>query len=392
MRRMIDFAVNTPYNLRMNSGDKNYIWQDPQWPHWEYDLKQLTGLLTQVYQAQGRLLGRLHHVGIHLRDQESLRVLTEDVLKTSEIEGEKLDPNSVRSSIAKRLGIDIGALAPADRHIDGVVDMVLDATQHHQSNLTQERLFAWHAALFPTGYSGLAKILVGTWRDDALGPMQVVSGPVSRQKVHFEAPPAPFLPPEMAQFLLWFNVDQQDDPIIKAGLAHLWFVTLHPFDDGNGRIARAIGDMALARADGSSQRFYSLSAQIGRDRKNYYDLLEKTQKGTLDVTQWLGWFLSSLLSAIQVAEAALSTTLVKTNFWQHWSGTPMNERQIKLLNKLLDGFDGKLTSSKWALIAKCSPDTALRDITDLLERGALVKSDSGGRSTSYELPDQNDMW
>jgi len=387
MRRIIDFAVNTSYNLRMNSGFKKYIWEDPQWPHWEYELKQLTGLLTQVYQAQGRLLGRMHHVGIGLRDQESLRVLTEDVLKTSEIEGEKLDPNSVRSSIARRLGIDIGALAPADRHIDGVVDMVLDATQNHQKNLTQERLFAWHAALFPTGHSGLSKILVGAWRDDAQGPMQVVSGPVSRQKVHFEAPPAPFLEPEMFQFLLWFNVDQQDDPIIKAGLAHLWFVTLHPFDDGNGRIARAIGDMALARSDGSSQRFYSLSAQIGRDRKNYYELLEKTQKGTLDVTQWLSWFLSSLLSAIQVAEAALSTTLVKTNFWQHWSGTPMNERQIKLLNKLLDGFDGKLTSSKWAIIAKCSPDTALRDITDLLERGALVKSESGGRSTSYELHD-----
>ena len=381
----MDFAVNTSYNLRMNSGFKKYIWEDPQWPHWEYELKQLTGLLTQVYQAQGRLLGRMHHVGIGLRDQESLRVLTEDVLKTSEIEGEKLDPGSVRSSIARRLGIDIGALAPADRHIDGVVDMVLDATQNHQKNLTQERLFAWHAALFPTGHSGLSKILVGTWRDDAQGPMQVVSGPVSRQKVHFEAPPAAFLEPEMLQFLLWFNVDQQDDPIIKAGLAHLWFVTLHPFDDGNGRIARAIGDMALARSDGSSQRFYSLSAQIGRDRKNYYELLEKTQKGTPDVTQWLSWFLSSLLSAIQVAEAALSTTLVKTNFWQRWSGTPMNERQIKLLNKLLDGFDGKLTSSKWAIIAKCSPDTALRDITDLLERGALVKSDSGGRSTSYEL-------
>lgn len=381
----MDFAEIMTYNLRMNSGVKNYIWQDPQWPHWGYDLKKLTGLLTQVYQAQGRLLGRLHHIGIDMLDQESLRVLTEDVIKTSEIEGEILDPSSVRSSIARKLGIEIGALAPADRYVDGVVDMVLDATQLHQKNLTQERLFAWHAALFPTGHSGLSEILVGAWRDDALGPMQVVSGPISRQKVHFEAPPARLLIPEMTQFLLWFNVDQQDDPIIKAGLAHLWFVTLHPFDDGNGRIARAIGDMALARADGSAQRFYSLSAQIGRDRKNYYELLEKTQKGTLDVTQWLSWFLSSLLSAIQVAEAALSTTLFKTNFWQHWSGTPMNERQIKLLNKLLDGFDGKLTSSKWALIAKCSPDTALRDITDLLERGALVKSDAGGRSTSYEL-------
>ncbi len=377
--------VYSCYKNRMNSGDKNYIWQNPQWPHWEYDLKQLTGLLTQVYQAQGRLIGSLHHVGVHLRDQESLRVFTEDVLKTSEIEGEKLDPDSVRSSIARRLGIDIGALAPSDRHIDGVVDMVLEATQHHQVNLTQERLFAWHAALFPTGYSGLSKILVGTWRDDALGPMQVVSGPISRQKVHVEAPPAQQLPPEMEQFLLWFNVDQQDDPIIKAGLAHLWFVTLHPFDDGNGRIARAIGDMALARSHGSSQRFYSLAAQIGRDRNNYYELLEQTQKGTLEVTQWLSWFLSSMLSAIQAAEAALSFTLVKANFWQHWSGTPMNERQIKLLNKMLDGFEGKLTSSKWAIMAKCSPDSALRDISDLLEHGVLVKSESGGRSTSYEL-------
>jgi len=385
MRRIIDFAEITPHNLRMNSGDKNYIWQDSHWPHWEYDIKQLTGLLTQVYQAQGRLQGQLHHVGMNLRDQESLRVITEDVLKTSEIEGEILDQNSVRSSIARRLGIDIGALAPADRHVEGVVDMVLDATQHHQKQLTQERLFAWHAALFPTGQSGLSNILVGTWRNDALGAMQVVSGPISRQKVHFEAPPASRLLVEMAEFLLWFNVNQQDDPMIKAGLAHLWFVTLHPFDDGNGRIARAIGDMALARADGSMQRLYSLSAQIGRDRKNYYDLLEKTQKGTMDVTQWLSWFLSSLLAAIHAAEAALTTTLAKTTFWQHWSGTPMNDRQIKLLNKLLDGFDGKLTSSKWAIIAKCSPDTALRDITDLLERGALVKSDAGGRSTSYEL-------
>ena len=385
MRRIVDFARCSVYNLRMNSGYKDYIWQNPEWPHWKYDLKQLTNLLTQVYRAQGCLMGRLHHLGIHLRDHESLKVLTEDVLKTSEIEGEKLNPDSVRSSIARRLGIDIGALAPYDRRIDGVVDMVLDATQHYEKTLTENRLFSWHTTLFPTSYSGLSKIIVGAWRNDALGPMQVVSGPISRQKVHFEAPPASLLPTEMAQFLLWFNVDQQDDPIIKAGLAHLWFVTLHPFDDGNGRIARAIGDMALARSDGSSQRFYSLSAQIGRDRNNYYELLEKTQKGTLEVTKWLSWFLKSILSAIQVAEVELSETLVKSKFWQHWSATPMNERQIKLLNKLLDGFEGKLTSSKWALIAKCSPDTALRDINDLLERGVLVKSESGGRSTSYEL-------
>lgn len=381
----MDFSGCLVYNLRMESGYKDYIWQNPQWPHWKYDLKQLTNLLTQVYQAQGYLMGRLQHVGIHLRDHESLRVLTEDVLKTSEIEGEKLNPDSVRSSIARRLGIDIGALAPSDRRIDGVVDMVLDATQHYEKNLTENRLFSWHTTLFPTGYSGLSKILVGVWRNDALGPMQVVSGPISRQKVHYEAPPALLIPTEMEKFLHWFNVDQQDDPIIKAGLAHLWFVTLHPFDDGNGRIARAIGDMALAKSDGSPQRFYSLLAQIGRDRKNYYELLEKTQKGTLEVTKWLSWFLKSILSAIQVAEVELSETLLKSNFWQHWSAIPMNERQIKLLNKLLDGFEGKLTSSKWALIAKCSPDTALRDINDLLERGVLVKSESRGRSTSYEL-------
>ena len=385
MRRILGFAVKMTYNLRMDSGDKIYIWQNTQWPHWEYDLKQLTSLLTQVYQAQGRLLGSLQHLGIHLRDQEALRVLTDDVVKTSEIEGETLEPHSVRSSIARRLGIDIGALAPPDREIDGVVDMVLDATQHYEMPLTKERLFVWHEALFPRDKNSLSKILVGNWRNDALGPMQVVSGPVSRQKVHFEAPPAPLLAAEMAQFLLWFNVDQQDDPIIKAGLAHLWFVTLHPFDDGNGRIARAIGDMALARFERISQRLYSLSAQIRRDRKNYYEILEKTQKGTLEVTKWLSWFLSSLLSAIQYAEAVLVSTLVKTNFWQHWSGTSMNERQIKLINKMLDGFEGKLTSSKWAIIAKCSPDTALRDINDLLERGVLVKSESGGRSTSYEL-------
>ena len=385
MRRILGLTVNMSYNLRMDSGDKIYIWQNTQWPHWEYDLKQLTSLLTQVYQAQGRLLGSLQHLGFHLRDQEALRVLTDDVVKTSEIEGETLEPHSVRSSIARRLGIDIGALAPPDREIDGVVDMVLDATQHYEMPLTKERLFGWHEALFPRDNNRLSKILVGNWRNDALGPMQVVSGPVSRQKVHFEAPPAPLLAAEMAQFLLWFNVDQQDDPIIKAGLAHLWFVTLHPFDDGNGRIARAIGDMALARFERISQRLYSLSAQIRRDRKNYYEILEKTQKGTLEVTQWLSWFLSSLLSAIQYAEAELVSTLVKTNFWQHWSGTSMNERQIKLINKMLDGFEGKLTSSKWAIIAKCSPDTALRDINDLLERGVLVKSESGGRSTSYEL-------
>jgi Fic family protein len=327
----------------------------------------------------------MHDLGLDLRDQATLRVLTEDVLKTSEIEGEKLNPDSVRSSIARRLGVDIGALAPADRQVDGVVDMVLDATQRHHELLTQERLFGWHAALFPTGYSSLTKIRVGQWRDDAQGPMQVVSGPIHRQKVHYEAQPAHLLGAEMMDFLNWFNVDQYDDPVIKAGLAHLWFVTIHPFEDGNGRIARAVGDMALARAEQSTQRYYSLSAQIQRERNDYYDRLEATQKGDMDVTGWLEWFLACLLRAVQGAEETLAQVLAKARFWQHWAGMPMNDRQIKLLNKLLDGFDGKLTSSKWAAIGKCSQDTALRDITELVERGVLTKSAASGRSTSYEL-------
>ncbi len=369
----------------MKRGDKRYIWQHDNWPHWRYDRACLAPLLAQVHRAQGQLLGRMIDLGLDLRDQATLRVLTDDVLKTSEIEGEMLDPDSVRSSIARRLSVDIGALTPADRHVDGVVDMVLDATQKHDAPLTAERLFAWHAALFPTGYSGLSAIRVGQWRDDAQGPMQVVSGPLHRQTVHYEAPPAPQLDAEMADFLLWFNVDQQDDPLVKAGLTHLWFVTIHPFDDGNGRIARAVGDMALSRAEQSMQRYYSLSAQIQRERKTYYDRLESTQKGDLDVSDWLTWFLRCLLSAVQGTEKTLASVLAKARFWQHWAGTPLNARQIKLLNKLLDDFEGKLTSSKWATIAKCSQDTALRDISELVERGVLKKSGASGRSTSYEL-------
>jgi Fic family protein len=369
----------------MQCEDKNYIWQHEHWPHWVYDRQRLAPLLAQVHRAQGHLLGRMHDLGLDLRDQATLRVLTEDVLKTSEIEGEQLNPASVRSSIARRLGVDIGALAATDRQVEGVVDMVLDATQRYDAPLDAERLYGWHAALFPTGYSGLSKIRVAQWRDDALGPMQVVSGAMHRQKVHFEAPPAHVLDAEMQNFLSWFNTDQYDDPVIKAGLAHLWLVTLHPFDDGNGRIARAVGDMALARAEQSTQRYYSLSAQIQRERNDYYERLEATQKGNMDVTGWLEWFLGCLLRAVQGAEETLALVLAKTRFWQHWSGMSMNERQIKLLNKLLDGFDGKLTSSKWAAIAKCSQDTALRDISELLERGMLNKSAASGRSTSYEL-------
>ena len=371
----------------MNYGEKRYIWQAEDWPYWSYDLSALAGPLTEVSRAQGMLLGRLADVGLALRDQASLAALTEDVVKTSEIEGEVLNVESVRSSIARRLGVDIGAVAPVNRHVEGVVEMVLDATLHAAAPLTAERLFGWHAALFPTGYSGMSKIAIAQWRDDADGPMQVVSGPVGRRKVHFQAPPADALPIETAKFLSWANEETGEPMLVKAGLAHLWFVTLHPFDDGNGRIARAVGDLFLARADGSPQRFYSLSAQIQRERKNYYDVLERAQKGTLDVTGWLSWFLGTLARAVASAQVTLDAVLVKARLWQRWAGTPLNERQVKLLNRLLDGFEGKLTSSKWGSIAKCSPDTALRDITQLLELGVLTKSPGGGRSTGYELAD-----
>jgi Fic family protein len=371
----------------MKRGDWLYIWQAPEWPAMRYDLSSLAGPLADVSRAQGTLLGRLADVGLGLRDQASLAALTEDVLKTSEIEGERLDVQSVRSSIARRLGVDIGALAPVDRHVEGVVEMVLDASTRCEEPVDEKRLFGWHGALFPTGFSGISRVRVGEWRDDASGAMQVVSGPIGRRRIHFEAPPAERLGLETRRFLEWLNGDSGEPPVLKAGLAHLWFVTLHPFDDGNGRIARAIGDLLLARADGSPQRFYSLSAQIQRERKAYYDILERTQKGTLDVTAWLAWFLEALHHAVDHAEQNLSIVLAKTRFWQRWTSTPMNARQIKLLNRLLDGFDGKLTSSKWAAIAKCSPDTALRDIGELVALGVLRKSAGGGRSTSYELAD-----
>lgn len=373
----------------MNSGDKAYIWQASDWPNWRFDLATLAQPLADVSRAQGLLMGRLADVGMALRDQASLSALTEDVIKTSEIEGEQLNALSVRSSIARRLGVDIGALAPVDRHVEGVVEMVLDATANCSAPLTRERLFGWHAALFPTGYSGMARINLGGWRDDASGPMQVVSGPLGRQRVHFEAPPAGRLDSETARFLAWANGASAEPPLIKAGLAHLWIVTLHPFDDGNGRIARAVGDLFLARADGSPQRFYSLSAQIQRERKAYYDMLERTQQQSLEVTEWLAWFLATLHRAVEQAQHTLDAVLAKTRFWQRWATTPLSERQVKLLNRLLDGFEGKLTSSKWAAIAKCSPDTALRDITDLLAQGVLQKSDAGGRSTSYELRERS---
>lgn len=371
----------------MNSGEKRHVWQQPDWPNWRYDLATLIGPLTEVSRVQGLLLGRLADVGMGLREQASLTALTEDVLKTSEIEGETLDADSVRSSVARHLGVDIGALAPVDRNVEGVVDMVLDATTNFAQSVSSERLLGWHAALFPTGYSGMSPIRVGRFRDDAEGPMQVVSGPVHRRRVHFEAPPAASLGMEVDRFLDWLNGSDAEPPLIKAGLGHLWFVTLHPFDDGNGRIARAIGDLLLTRADGNTQRFYSLSAQIQKDRKAYYEILERTQKGSLDVTAWLAWFLDTLRRAVEDAHRTLDRVLAKSIFWQRWAGTALNERQVKVLNKMLDGFGGKLTSSKWASMAKCSSDTALRDINELLSLGILRKCPAGGRSTAYEISD-----
>jgi Fic family protein len=362
-----------------------YIWERADWPRFTYDLASLTPMLVQVSRMQGLLFGRLANVGLALQTEASLVTLTDDVVKTSEIEGEHLNADSVRSSIARRLGVDIGALAPADRQIDGVVDMVLDATANFVEPLSAQRLFGWHANLFPTGYSGSARIEVGQWRTDSTGPMQVVSSPIGRQRVHFEAPPAHRLDVEISRFLDWSNATSTDAPLIRAGLAHLWFVTIHPFDDGNGRIARALGDLFLARSDDNKQRFYSLSAQIQRQRSTYYDALERTQRGTLDVTSWLAWFLTALHDAIQYAHKSLETVLRKAEFWQRWAANSLNDRHVQVLNRLLDGFEGNLTTSKWAALAKCSTDTALRDITGLIALGALRKSTAGGRSTSYEL-------
>ena len=362
-----------------------YIWEQQDWPTLTWDNDALASLLAHVAREQGRLVGKMEGLGFELRDEAHLQTLTEDVVKSSEIEGEALARDQVRSSIARRLGMDVGGLVPADRDVEGVVEMMLDATGNHAQPLTEDRLFGWHAALFPGGRSGMQKILVGQWRDDSDGPMQVVSGPIGRQKVHYEAPPAARLPDEMNAFLQWFATPGDLDPLLIAGLAHLWFVTLHPFDDGNGRIARAIADMTLARSEGSAQRFYSMSGQIRLERNDYYDMLESTQKGELDVTAWQVWFLNCLGQAIDGAQETLAAVMDKAHFWERFAREPMNERQINVLNRLLDGFEGELTSSKWARLAKCSQDTAYRDILDLIERGALQKDPGGGRSTSYSL-------
>ena len=362
-----------------------YLWEKTDWPTLTWDEASLARSLAHVSKEQGRLLGKMETLGFELRSEAHLRTLTEDVIKSSEIEGEKLKRDQVRSSIARRLGLDIGGLVPADRNVEGVVEMMLDATSNYADTLTEERLFAWHASLFPTGRSGMSIIRIGDWRDAGSGPLQVISGPVGREKIHYEAPPADRVADEMAKFLRWFEQPGDIDPLLIAGLAHLWFVTIHPFDDGNGRIARAIADMALARSEKTGQRFYSMSAQIRREHKGYYDTLESTQKGELDVTRWQDWFLNCLLGAIEGARETLATVLDKARFWERFAKEPLNERQIKILNRLLDGFEGNLTTSKWAKIAKCSQDTAYRDILNMIDRGALKKDAGGGRSTSYSL-------
>lgn len=370
-----------PHNLRRML----YIHQRQDWPNFTWDHAKLLTQLGMVRHLQGKLMGKMFSLGFVLQQEAALETLTLDVLKSTEIEGEFLNPEQVRSSIARHLGMDISGLVPSDRHVDGVVEMMLDATQQNEKPLTAERLFGWHASLFPTGRSGMYKIVTGAWRNDLTGPMQVVSGGMGRERVHFQAPDADVLETEMNAFIAWFNREEAIDPVIKAAIAHFWFVTIHPFDDGNGRIARAIADMQLSRADGSTQRFYSMSAQILMERNGYYEILEQTQKGDLDITEWLLWFLDGMTGALRATDHALARVLTKAKFWEQHRAVVLNERQRLMLNQLFCGFKGKLNTSKWAKMAKCSADTALRDIQDLVQKGMLKKDAAGGRSTSYEL-------
>lgn len=363
-----------------------YLWERERWPEFTWDSNQVLKPLATARYKQGHLLGGMLRLGFELRLEAQVHALTEDVVKSSEIEGELLDRESVRSSVARRLGMREAALTePSDRKTEEVVAMMLDATSNHAAPLTRKRLVGWHAALFPTGYSGVHRIRVGGWREDLEGPMQVVSGPVGRTKVHYQAPPAERLDTEMTRFLAWFNDPPRLDGLLRAALAHLWFVTVHPFDDGNGRIARALTDMALAQLEQSAQRFYSVSSQLRHERSAYYDTLERTQKGSLDVTAWLVWFLECYARALDAAETTCADVLRKADFWQRYAREPFSPRQKTVMNRLLDGFEGKLTAKKWAALGKCSVDTAQRDIHDLVARGILVKNPGGSKNTSYTL-------
>ena len=362
-----------------------YIYQNDNWPDFDWNDKSLMFPLGEVRNLQGKLIGKMEALGFSLREEAVLETLTIDVVKSSQIEGEYLDADQVRSSIARRLSMDISGLIPSDRYVEGVVEMMLDATQKYNEPLTKERIFNWHAALFPTGRSGITKITVADWRKDETGPMQVVSGPMGNEKVHYQAPPASVLENEMHIFLNWFNKEHSIEPVIKSALAHFWFVTIHPFDDGNGRIARAIADMQLARADKTNQRFYSMSAQIEHQKNTYYELLEKTQKGPIDITNYLHWFLDCLIGALKATDVTLAKVLTKAKFWEKYNETIINKRQNLMINKLLDDFFGKLNTSKWAKMTKCSQDTALRDIQDLIQKNILRKEPGRGRSTTYTL-------
>lgn len=362
-----------------------YIWESKDWPSFTWDHEQITTILASVRLEQGRLIGRMQALGFELRQEAHLRILTEEIQKSAKIEGEIFTELEVRSSVARRLGIEIAGLTASADNVDGFVEMMIDATSKNSEALTLERLFVWHSALFPTEQSGMTEILTGEFRDDSKGRMQVISGSMGKENVHFEAPPADQLAFEMDRFLEWLNSSFSGDLVLQAGIAHLWFLTLHPFDDGNGRIGRAISDMLLARSENGVPRFYSLSSQIELERKGYYGILEGTQRGTLDITPWLEWFLGCLERAILGAHNVLGDVLLKSEFWKRFTANPFNDRQSNILSMLLDGFKGKLTSSKYAKISKCSQDTAYRDILDLIEKGALVKDSSGGRSTSYSL-------
>jgi Fic family protein len=385
MRQMLHLRGKAALIPATEAEIMSYIHELADWPKLTWDAAKLSAALADVRHRQGRLLGRMEGLGFRLRSEAKLSTLTADVVKSSAIEGEKLDVDQVRSSIARRLGLEYAGAAVASRDVEGIVEMMLDATQKYAQPLTTERLFGWHAALFPTGRSGMHKITVGAWRPAEAGPMQVVSGPIGREKVHFEAPSAEKLDQEMTALLHWFEAQNGVDPVVKAAIAHFWFVTIHPFEDGNGRIGRAIVDLELARADSTAERFYSMSSQIEAERKEYYLQLERGQRNGLDVTPWLEWFLACLGRAIANADQTLSGVLQKARVWEKVNQQPVNDRQRKIINKLIDGFEGNMTSSKYAKIVKCSEDTALRDISTLVERGVLIKNDAGGRSTSYSL-------
>ena len=362
-----------------------YIHNNQNWPLFKWDSEKILPLLSYVRNRQGKLIGKMGALGFELRNEANLEILTTEIIKSTEIEGETLDRGQVRSSIARRLGLEISGLVYSERNVDGIVDLMIDATKNFDKELNKQRLFSWHVSLFPTGQSGLYKIITGNWRDDSTRPMQVVSGALGKEKVHYQAPPASQIENEMRIFLDWFNLEQNTDLVLKAGIAHLWFVTIHPFEDGNGRISRALSDMLLARSDEQSYRFYSMSAQIRKERNSYYDILEKTQKSNLDITNWIEWFLNCLLNAIESSDKLLEKIIYKHSFWTKYAKININDRQQKILNLLMDDFEGVLNTAKWAKIGKCSQDTALRDIQDLIEKGILVKSLQGGRSTNYEM-------